>query len=620
MNNRVWRGCVFLPGVVAALAALSHAQTSVTSAAQTATLHNVQSAALDVTSIAVTGDFVQTSGSVLKPASIRALSGKFTVTGSADNSRQTTPLGTGQTTGLVSIAVTPAAPSIYVGATQQFKATGTYSNHTTRNLTDKVTWTTNPTGIATIKASGLAKGVAAGSTTVTAALGSISGFTTLTVLPVFVETGSLNEARYYHSATLLTTGLVLVAGGIGPVPGATGALSELNSAELYNPSTGTFTKTGNLNTAREQHSATLLNTGSVLITGGSGGDGELASTEIYNPATASFFQVGNLHTARYEHTATLLPDSTVLIAGGYGGGSVLATAEIYHPLARGFIYTAGEMNAARFGATATLLPNGMVLIAGGADASGPLASAELYDPTTGIFTLVPGSLNVARSGATANLLDTGSVLIADGYNYLTTGPLTSAELYNPATSAFTLTGSQTSTTWLGTATLLGNSNVLFAGSVVDTAAPEIYHPAGSFSVTSGMITQRDLQTATLLPDGDVLIAGGYSNAGASVLATAELYEPPTFAPPDLVSIVIAPANPPLTVGSSQQLVATGTFSDNSTQQLLSVIWTSSNPVAATVTSDVTNSGVVYGVADGSATISACAGTICGTTAVSVSGQ
>ena len=197
---------------------------------------------------------------------------------------------------------------------------------------------------------------------------------------------------------------------------------------------------------------------------------------------------------------------------------------------------------------------------------------------------------------------------------------TSAELYNPATSAFTLTGSQTSTTWLGTATLLGNSNVLFAGSVVDTAAPEIYHPAGSFSVTSGMITQRDLQTATLLPDGDVLIAGGYSNAGASVLATAELYEPPTFAPPDLVSIVIAPANPPLTVGSSQQLVATGTFSDNSAQQLLSVIWTSSNPVAATVTSDVTNSGVVYGVADGSATISACAGTICGTTAVSVSGQ
>ena len=87
----------------------------------------------------------------------------------------------------------------------------------------------------------------------------------------------------------------------------------------------------------------------------------------------------------------------------------------------------GSLNATRFDATATTLPNGMVLIAGGADANGPLSSAELYDPTAGTFTPT-GSLNVARSGTNATLLNGANVLIANGYNYLTTGPLPSAEI------------------------------------------------------------------------------------------------------------------------------------------------------------------------------------------------
>ena len=82
---------------------------------------------------------------------------------------------------LSSIAITPASPSIAAGATQQFTATGTYSDGTTSNLTASVTWASSSTAAATINAAGLATAVAAGSTTITATDGAISGTTMLTV-------------------------------------------------------------------------------------------------------------------------------------------------------------------------------------------------------------------------------------------------------------------------------------------------------------------------------------------------------------------------------------------------------------------------------------------------------
>jgi hypothetical protein len=608
-----------------------------TSPAMTVTFTNNQNVAVNFNSILASGDFAVagntcgssigalascTVGVTFKPSATGGREGILAFSDSAARRPQTVTLtGIGLAPALLSIAVTPANSTVFVGGTLLLTATGTYSNNATQNLSATVTWTTSPTGIASIGASGLAAGLTVGSTTVTAALGAVSGSTTLTAAQLFVPTGSLNTARYYHSATLLNTGVVLVAGGIGPVPGGTGTLGELASAELYNPGTGTFTFTGNLNAARDAHSATLLNNGSVLIAGGSGVAGELASAEIYNPATAAFTLTGSLNTARYEHTATMLPTGEVLIAGGYGSAGVLPSAELYNPATGTFTPTTGSLNAARFDATATLLPNGMVLIAGGADANGPLSSGELYNLATGTFTLTTGSLNTARSSAAATLLDTGLVLIADGYNYSTTGPLSSAELYNPIAGTFSATGSQARSASLGTATLLTNGSVLFAGSLYNASAAEFYSPAsGTFSVATELNTPRDLQTATLLPNGAVLIAGGYSDVSNSVLAAAELCEPPMLAPPNLVSIAITPLNASLAVGASQQLIATGTFSDNSIQQLASVVWSSSSPTVATVTDDDSNSGVAYGVAAGGTVISACTGAVCGTTQLTVTSQ
>ena len=145
----------------------------------------------------------------------------------------------------------------------------------------------------------------------------------------FSTTGSLNTPRYYSTATLLNNGMVLMVGGQN-------SSDVLASAELYNPATGTFTPTGSLNTARTRHRATLLNNGTVLLAGGadqwSVNFGQaLGSTEVYDPATEIFAPTTDMNAARVWDTATLLNSGLVLIVGGYGVYQYLASAELYEP-------------------------------------------------------------------------------------------------------------------------------------------------------------------------------------------------------------------------------------------------------------------------------------------------
>ena len=202
------------------------------------------------------------------------------------------------------------------------------------------------------------------------------------------------------------------------------------------PATGAFSyAAGSLNTARWNYTATLLNNGMVLMAGG-GYLSALDSAELYDPAAEIFsYTTGSLNTARYVQTATLLNNGSVLIAGGVNSTAALASAELYSPATGTFSYTTGSLNTARSIHRATLLNNGMVLIEGGQNEVGSpnattFASSELYDPGTGTFTDT-GSLNVARTFHTATLLNNGVVLVAGGSN--STGYLTSAELYSPAT-------------------------------------------------------------------------------------------------------------------------------------------------------------------------------------------
>ena len=339
--------------------------------------------------------------------------------------------------------------------------------------------------------------------------------------------GSLATARYYHTATLLPNGQVLVAGG------QDNSFSSLASAELYDPASGTWTATGSLGAARFGHTATLLPNGLVLVAGGINSGGDLASAELYDPTSGSWTPTGSLATARDAHTATLLPNGQVLVAGGENtsnSSSYLASAELYDP-ASGTWSATGSRATARVLVTATLLPNGQVLVAGGEDSGGALASAELYDPASGTWS-VTSNLGTARLNHTATLLPSGQVLVAGGVNK--SGALASAELNDPASGTWTATGSLGTARDVQTATLLPNGQVLVAGGINKSgvlASAELYDPAsGTWSVTSSLGTARSLHTATLLPNGQVLVAGGRNSGGA--LASAELYvgqsTPPTL--------------------------------------------------------------------------------------------
>jgi RHS repeat-associated protein len=342
----------------------------------------------------------------------------------------------------------------------------------------------------------------------------------------FAYTGPLNTARYFHTATLLSSGTVLIAGGVA-------SSSVSSSAELYTPSTGKFTATGSMTTARYNHTATLLSNGMVLITGGTGslgGSSALSSAELYNPSNGTFTATGSMTTARYDHTATLLSNGMVLIAGGYGSsGALLSSAELYNPSTGTFTAT-GSMTTSRQSHTATLLNDGTVLIAGGLNASGALSSAEIYSSSTGTF-LAIGSMTTGRYWHTATLLSNGMVLIAGGGGSGSVGNvLSSAELYNPVDGTFTATGGMTSARSSHTATLLNNGMVLIAGGLSSSGGSfggitgaEVYNPSdGTFIVTGSLNQGRSSHTATLLNDGTVLAAGGSTNP--TPLSTAELFQ------------------------------------------------------------------------------------------------
>jgi hypothetical protein len=295
-------------------------------------------------------------------------------------------------------------------------------------------------------------------------------------------TGSMVFRHAFHTATLLENGNVLVAGG--DYKGHYG----IANSELYNPSTGTFSTTGSLNTGRQSHTATLLNNGQVLIAGGEANvyspTGShivcLTTAELYNPSTGTFTYTGSMTTARCANfTATRMNNGTVLFTGGYNNG-VIASAEVYEPSTGTFSAT-GNLQVGRTAQTATLLENGDVLIAGGTNGTNFFNSAELYNPSSGSFAFT-GSMKAARGSFTGTLLPGGDVLAAAGTNspYGSTR-LTSAELDNSSTGKWTSTGSLNYGRFGQTGTLLQDGQVLIAAGSFSQVS-ELYNPSsGTFS-------------------------------------------------------------------------------------------------------------------------------------------
>ncbi|WP_071905191.1 kelch repeat-containing protein [Cystobacter ferrugineus] len=234
--------------------------------------------------------------------------------------------------------------------------------------------------------------------------------------------GSMTSRRSEHTATLLPNGKVLAVGGDGR-----------NTAELYDPVSGVWQAAASMNSVRNSHTATLLPNGKVLVVGGSRRVNSeyvgVDTAELYDPATDTWSAAGSMSAPRYYHTATLLPDGKVLVAGGrrFNADTGLMTAELYDPYSGEWSVTA-PMPLPRSGHAATLLPDGKVLIAGGGGSGSlPYMDGVVYEPTSASWSSA-GHISTYRWFPTATLLPDGRVLVAGGENSRANA---TAELYTP---------------------------------------------------------------------------------------------------------------------------------------------------------------------------------------------
>lgn len=380
-------------------------------------------------------------------------------------------------------------------------------------------------------------------------------------LAAFVPAGAMTSGRGFHTATLLPTGAVLVAGGVVSTSSVTA------SAELFDPVTATFHVTaGAMSVPRAHHAATATADGRVLVSGGCTSkscSSVEATAEVFDPAAGgglgAFTPVPQpMRGPHRDHISMLLPTGRILVAGGMKPGSggttsMTSEAELFDPQTLTFAATDSMIALRRF-ASATMMPTGRVLIAGGFGTGDPLPSVEDYDPfgsAAASQTHVVSAMNSPRIGHTATLLPHGKVLLAGGVactsDDLSTGcyaPIAQTEIFDPATNTFTPAGTMLNPRVLHRATLMADGRVLFTGGcdnplcakTILTKGPittaEIYDSAtGQFSLLAAHINvPRVNHTATTLADGRVLLAGGCTEAlcaSSDATADAEVFQPTT---------------------------------------------------------------------------------------------
>ena len=320
------------------------------------------------------------------------------------------------------------------------------------------------------------------------------------------EVGNLSKPRYWHAATLLQDGKVLIAGGLeelpvvleGPPPPDTPIPQpkRLISAEVFDPETGTSTPTGDLAASRSRDHGILLPDGRVLVIPRNPNlpiERYDAHSGRFNPVAIVPGRVGIL-------TATLLPSGKVFLTSTVYAGVFDPTTGLFSPIFR--------MDPSRIGHTATLLKDGRVLIVGGQNVGGDaglLGRNLIYDPSSEDFSEA-GNLQFDRRNHKAVLLEDGRVLIIGGAA-AGRGPFVqTAEIYDPEANTFSPAG--VSTIDPSAALLLPSGNVFlirsYNGDIV------LYDPAThTFTGTGYSISpRRSFATATLLEDGRVMVAGG----------------------------------------------------------------------------------------------------------------
>lgn len=348
-----------------------------------------------------------------------------------------------------------------------------------------------------------------------------------------------------------------------------------------------FSTAGLLNIARSDFTTTSLQNGMVMIAGGINSAGVVEkSVELYDPVNNKWVRTGDMKNARRGHAATLLRDGRVLVTGGYDGStatSALDKAETFDPATGVWTNTTRPLVQARRWHTSTLLNNDKVLIVGGGVSSGVSRVVELFDPATSTFTST-GSLQLPRYYHTATLLPNGTqVLVAGRNNADATSNAgidssRTTELYDVSAGTWSAGPVMTYGRDSHTATIIGNSNTLLVtgGYGAGTNKVETLDLTASTlawtALSSTMSVSRALHTSTYIPSIDkVLVIGGY-NATSQMLMSTELFTLNASTPWS------TSGNKELTIGRAMH---TSTLLSNGNVLVVGTYYTSSGTVSNT---------------------------------------
>jgi len=297
------------------------------------------------------------------------------------------------------------------------------------------------------------------------------------------------RVRSDHTATLLGSGQVLLAGGV----------NTPTQIEILDPYRGTIELLATtLSAPRVAHSATLLQSGLVLLAGGQG----QASAELFDPVARTVRPTASMSQERPNHPALRLPDGRVLVASG-------STAEIFDPATE--TWTATSARTTTSASALATLEDGRILLVGTASSN----DAETYDPVSGRWARTGPQRADAHPFRTLTRVRNGRVVggtidscagVSNGDIICTPG----LQIFDPSSRTFAPGPISFTNRESFTSALLPNGDVLFAGGSGTPETRQAERFNGSTLVSDGALVapHRGNPTATLLPGGDVLVMGG----------------------------------------------------------------------------------------------------------------
>tara|TARA_R110002096_G_scaffold12563_2_gene45099 strand:+ start:352 stop:1929 length:1578 start_codon:yes stop_codon:yes gene_type:complete len=252
----------------------------------------------------------------------------------------------------------------------------------------------------------------------------------------FTATGNMGTPRILHGASILADGRVMVAGGTSTLtPDVTAAITgTLQSAEIFNPATGTWSNTQNIGGRRLGPALTLLSTGQVMVSGGIAvtiffglpvAASSTTAVQLWTPASSSWSGGSSMSQGRagHQYNQVTLNDGRVLMTGGVNVPSLLSAAtsapisgaEVYNPTTNS--WQTVNMPTARALHSATLLADGRVATCGGAQGTlttpTSIANVDVFNPTSNTWTSAP-ALTGARASHSANLMPDGTLVLFGG--------------------------------------------------------------------------------------------------------------------------------------------------------------------------------------------------------------